>query len=291
MLNLETARVRLKDALTRAVAKLSSANVPSPRLNAETLLMFVLSADRAYLYAHPECQLHEDEVARYEDALSQRARGIPAQYITGHQEFWGLDLIVSPAVLIPRPETEHVVETVLHLAAEADLRAPKILDVGTGSGCIALALAHELRAAHVHACDVSTEGLEMARANAARLEVDARVEFRHSDLLGSYTANETFDFIVSNPPYIAERDADSVEAQVRRFEPHSALFAGETGLDVYRRLIPQAQEHLRENGWLVMEIGAGMEESIRPLLAGWNEVGTTSDLQGISRVLAARRIG
>ena len=154
--------MRLKDALTRAVAKLSTANVPSPRLNAETLLMFTLGCDRAYLYAHPEHDLSADELARYDSALSERARGIPAQYITGHQEFWGLDLIVSPAVLIPRPETEHLIETVIHLVAEGDLQAPSIVDVGTGSGAIALALAHELPHAEIHACDISSDALEIA---------------------------------------------------------------------------------------------------------------------------------
>ena len=281
--------MRLKDALTRAVAKLSTANVPSPRLNAETLLMFALGSDRAYLYAHPERNLNPDDLARYDDALSQRARGIPAQYITGHQEFWGLDLIVTPAVLIPRPETEHIIETVLHLVAEADQRAPKILDVGTGSGCIALALAHELGQAEIHACDVSPDALEIAQANAARLELDPRIQFRQSDLLGAYAPSDQFDFVVSNPPYVAERDFDSIEAQVRRFEPHRAVFGGETGFDVYKRLIPQAREHLPGDGWLVMEVGYGMEADIQAMLQGWTEIGATADLQGITRVISARK--
>jgi release factor glutamine methyltransferase len=271
------------------VAKLSTANVPSPRLNAETLLMFALGSDRAYLYAHPESELNADDLARYDDALSQRARGIPAQYITGHQEFWGLDLIVTPAVLIPRPETEHVIETVLHLATEADQRAPKILDVGTGSGCIALALAHELRQAEIYACDFSPEALEIAQANAARLEMDSRIRFRESDLLKAYAADEQFDFIVSNPPYVAERDFDSIEAQVRRFEPHGAVFGGETGFDAYRRLVPQARQHLRDGGWLVMEIGYGMEKDVHAMLQEWTEIGTTADLQGITRVISAKK--
>jgi release factor glutamine methyltransferase len=281
--------VRLKDALTRAVAKLSTANVPSPRLNAETLLMFTLASDRAYLCAHPEHDLTADELARYDSALSERARGIPAQYITGHQEFWGLDLIVSPAVLIPRPETEHLIETVIHLVAEGDLQAPSVLDVGTGSGAIALALAHELPHAEIHACDISPDALEIAEANAARLELDSRVKFQESDLLRAYAPEVMFDLIASNPPYVAERDFDSVDAQVRRFEPHVAIFGGETGFDVYRKLIPQAREHLRDGGWLVMEIGAGMEDEVRTLLNGWNEVGATADLQGITRVLSARK--
>jgi release factor glutamine methyltransferase len=281
--------VRLKDALTRAIAKLSTANVPSPRLNAETLLMFTLACDRAYLYGHAERELTANELTRYDEALSQRARGVPAQYITGHQEFWGLDLIVSPAVLIPRPETEHVVETVLHLAAENDLRSPRVVDVGTGSGCIALALASELHSADIHACDISADALEIARANGARLQLADRVRFYESDLLAAVPAELRFDFIVSNPPYVAESDAESVEAQVRKFEPRAAVFAGETGLEVYGRLIPQAHERLASGGWLVMEIGAGIEENVREVLAGWQEIGSVADLQGIARVVAARK--
>jgi release factor glutamine methyltransferase len=279
----------LKDALTRAVAKLSSANVPSPRLNAETLLMFTLGSDRAYLYAHPERELNADEATRYDEALSQRARGVPAQYITGHQEFWGLDLIVTPAVLIPRPETEHVVETALHLLSEVGLQRPRILDVGTGSGCIALALAKELPEAEVHASDVSAEALEIARANAARLQLAERIQFHQSDLLAAVPAELQFDLIVSNPPYVAEHDAESVEAQVRKFEPHNAVFGGEDGLEVYRRLVPRAEARLAHGGWLVMEIGAGMEDAVRALLSGWSDIGATADLQGIARVLAARK--
>jgi release factor glutamine methyltransferase len=281
--------VRLKDALTGGIGKLTIANVPSPRLNAETLLMFTLASDRAYLYAHPERELTTEEMTRYHEALDQRTKGVPAQYITGHQEFWGLDFIVSPAVLIPRPETEHAVETALHLVAEADLRRPRILDVGTGSGCIALALASELPRAEIHAGDISPAALEIAEANAARLEMSERVRFHESDLLAKIPPELVFDLIISNPPYVAERDADSVEAQVRRFEPHDAVFGGHTGLDVYQRLIPQARERLAPSGWLVMEIGAGMEDEVRELLRGWEEIGSVADLQAIPRVIAARK--
>ena len=281
--------MRLKDALTGGIGKLTIAHVPSPRLNAETLLMFTLASDRAYLYAHPERELTNEELTRYHEALDQRTKGVPAQYITGHQEFWGLDFIVSPAVLIPRPETEHAVETALHLLMESDLRRPRILDLGTGSGCIALALASELPSAEIHASDVSPAALEIAEANAARLEMSEHVQFHESDLLAKIPPELAFDFIISNPPYVAERDADSVEAQVRRFEPHNAVFGGEAGLDVYQRLIPQAGERLVPNGWLVVEIGAGMEDEIRGLLRGWQEIGMVADLQGIPRVIAARR--
>ena len=158
--------MQLKQALTSAIARLAAEHVPSPRLNAELLLIFTLSCDRAYLHAHPERELAGDETTRYDRALAERARGVPAQYITGHQEFWGMGLIVTPAVLIPRPETEHIVETVLELVGAEQARSTtnplRIIDVGTGSGCIALALAHELPQAEIHATDISPAALEIA---------------------------------------------------------------------------------------------------------------------------------
>ena len=157
--------MQLKQALASAVDRLEAADVGSPRMNAEVLLMFVLGVNRAYLYAHPERELTAEEEARYDEVLAQRATGMPSQYITGHQEFWGLDFVVSPAVLIPRPETEHLVEAVVELAR--DVPQPKLVDVGTGSGCVALSLAHELKNATVYAVDISATALEVARANAA----------------------------------------------------------------------------------------------------------------------------
>jgi release factor glutamine methyltransferase len=281
--------MQLKQAVDAAYELLIANDVPSPRLNAELLLMFVLGRERAYLYAHPEYQLTGEEQSRYDEVIQERARGCPTQYITGHQEFWGLDLLVSPAVLIPRPETEHVVETVLELikqmAPEAKLR---LVDVGTGSGCIALALASELPQVEVHACDVSKEALEMAQANAARLGLDQRVTFQKSDLLFVY-GGEEFDFVVSNPPYVGESEADKVQRQVREFEPKIAVFSGEEGMDIYRRLIPQAKHALKPGGWFVCEIGFSAEAKVRELLAAWSEIQVTADLQGIPRVIAARR--
>jgi release factor glutamine methyltransferase len=281
--------VQLHDALAGAVERLTAADVGSPRLNAETLLMFTLDCDRAYLYAHPERELTAEEAARYEAALAQRARGMPSQYITGHQEFWGLDLLVSPAVLIPRPETEHVVETVLELAGANRQSKLRIVDVGTGSGCIALALASEFPKAEIVASDISRDALEVARTNAARLQFAERVSFRESDLLAAFPEGDLFDFVVSNPPYVGDDEADKVQRQVREFEPRVAVFAGAEGLDIYRRLIPQAQRVLKPGGWLVMEIGYSIEGKVRELLEDWEEVRTTNDLQGIPRVVAARR--
>ena len=278
--------MRLGDVLQTAIKFLELHHVGSPRMNAEVLLMFVLGCDRAYLYAHPERELTADEQQRYQAALDERATGKPAQYITGHQEFWGMDLIVSPAVLIPRPETEHVIETMLQLAPR-DTRA-RMLDVGTGSGCIALALAKEFLHAAITACDISEPALEVARTNAARHQLEARISFHRSDLLEAFADGE-FDFVVSNPPYVSLEERDKVQREVRKFEPEIAVFGGEHGFDIYRRLVPQAQRALRPGGWLVMEIGFTQKPEIRRILTDWAEVRVVPDLQGIPRVVAARR--
>jgi release factor glutamine methyltransferase len=263
-------------------------------MNAELLLMFTLDCDRAYLYAHPEHELTGDEKTRYDAALAERTRGVPAQYITGHQEFWGMDLIVTPAVLIPRPETEHVIEAVLHLVGRTPTPAPPlhIADVGTGSGCIALALAQELPQAEIHATDISPAALELARANAARHQLESRIQFHEGDLLFGIEPgfkNNSFDFIVSNPPYVGESEVDQVQLEVRKFEPRSAVFAGATGVEVIARLIPQAHAALKPGGWLVMEIGGPIAEEVKMLLRDWHEVFTRPDLQSIPRVAQARK--
>ena len=285
--------MQLKQALTDAVRRLDGEGVGSPRMNGEMLLMFTLGCDRAYLYAHSERELTADEQSRYEDAIALRASGYPAQYITGHQEFWGLDLIVSPAVLIPRPETEHVVETALELmragAGRQPGARPKLIDVGTGSGAIALALATELPAAEIYAVDLSREALEVAKANAARLQLDDRVRFLVSDVLEGVPRDGSFDFVLSNPPYVGFNEADKVQDVVKKFEPKMAVFAGEHGLDVICRLISQASEALRPGGYLVFEIGYSMAPMVTERLAGWAGVRTVSDLAGIPRVMVARR--
>jgi release factor glutamine methyltransferase len=283
--------VTLRKGLAAAISRLTAANVPSPRLNAELLLMFTLGCDRAYLYAYPERKLSTDDQSRYDQALTEREHGVPTQYITGHQEFWGMDFLVTPAVLIPRPETEHVIETVLERVRVERAPSPadsfRILDVGTGSGCIALALAKELPSAEIHATEISTAALEIARANAARLQLEACVQFHCTDLLQGLELG-AFDFVVSNPPYVGESEEDQVQLEVRKHEPHNAVFAGATGLEVIERLIPQAHESLKPGGWLVMEISGTVAERVRGLLAEWNEVEITNDLQGIPRVASAR---
>jgi release factor glutamine methyltransferase len=282
-------------------------------MNAELLLMFILGCDRAYFHAHPERPLTARESQLYDQALSQRARGIPAQYITGHQEFWGLDFIVSPEVLIPRPETEHVVETVLQLiateSAEASAatrpieeagtsrrrnvndQAPearmKVVDVGTGSGCIAIALAKELPDAELFATDISAQALEIARANAARHQLQGRIQFCQADLLDRLEPRAV-DFVISNPPYVGESEEDQVQLEVRKYEPRNAVFAGPTGLEIIERLVPQARAVLKPGGWLVMEISGTIVNGVKRLMLAWQNVRITNDLRGIPRVISAR---
>ena len=278
--------VVLKEALTSAINRLTTAQVGSPRMNAELLLMFTIGCERAYLFAHPERELTTEEQTRYQAALDQRIRGIPAQYITGHQEFWGMDFLVTSAVLIPRPETELVIETVLKLSTESS--SSRIVDVGTGSGCIALALAKEFPHAEIQATDISAAALEIARANAARHQLDNRIHFRETDLLEGLDSG-TFDFVISNPPYVGESEADEVQLEVRKFEPRNAVFAGPTGTEVIERLIPQAHAALKPAGWLVIEISGTIADRVKGVLGEWQQVHITDDLQGIPRVVSAQK--
>ena len=201
-----------------------------------------------------------------------------------------MDLIVSPAVLIPRPETEQVIESVLDRVREAGVASRgklKIVDVGTGSGCIAIALAQELPQAEIHATEISPTALEIADANAARHQLQSRIQFRQTDLLEGMQAG-AFDFVVSNPPYVGEAEEDQVQLEVRKFEPRQAVFAGHTGMEVIERLIPQAREVLKPGGWLVIEISGTIAERVQKSLAGWTHITITNDLQGIARVASAQ---
>ena len=280
--------MRLDLAIKQGTQRLEARARGDARLDAEILMMYVLGRDKTYLYTHSELELAGGELSRYDQALQRRLAGEPVQYITGHQEFWGLDLLVTPSVLIPRPETEHAVEAALELLRTVD--CPAIVDVGTGSGCIALALASELARAKIEALDISVEALAVARKNATRLHLANRISFSQSDLLQKYCDSVlAFDMVVSNPPYVGDSELDKLQAEVREYEPHQALFGGAEGLDIYRRLIPQAARVLKPRGWLVMEIGYTQEHAVRALLDDWQEVRSVPDLQGIPRVMIARK--
>jgi release factor glutamine methyltransferase len=275
----------VRAALDAGRTRLSTGSLgPYAHRDAERLLQHVLGCDLAALLTYPERTLSTAESAHYEALLTRRLAHEPIQYITGEQEFFGLSLRVTPEVLIPRPETEHVVEAILERVPRE--RPLRIVDVGTGSGAIAIALAHALPYAELTAVDLSAAALAIAKENAARHGVAARIRCLHSDLLAA-VAGESFDAVVANPPYIA--DGEVLEPQVRDYEPHSALYAGPTGLEAYERLIPQAREVLKPGGRLVLEIGYGQRAAISRLLGKWNEVSFEVDLQNIPRVAIARR--
>jgi release factor glutamine methyltransferase len=284
----------LRVALRTGIARLEQCNVPSAPLSAELLLMHVLRRDRAWLYAHPEYELSPEEAGAYSQLVERRSRGVPTQYLTGRQEFWGLEIEVGPGVLIPRPETEHVIEVALKHLGQRRAQPLRIADVGTGSGCIAIALARELPHADIVATDISAVALEYARRNAARHEVADRIQFFETNLLDaclelSGRPRSFFDVIVSNPPYVGRKDAVDLPREVREHEPAEALFAGDQGLDIYPALVDEAARALCPNGILVVEIGYNLAEHVRSLLSAprWSDLMVTRDLAGIERVISA----
>jgi release factor glutamine methyltransferase len=304
----------IRSALRDGIAQLEREHVPSAALAAELLLMHTLERDRAWIYAHPEDELDATAREQYFSSIAKRASGVPTQHLTGHQEFWGLDFEVTPDVLIPRPETEHVIEIALEcLGIGSDASSPRrkkefrIADVGTGSGCIAIALAHELPAAQIIATDISAAALEAARRNASRHGPASRIAFIECNLLDSLhhqlqvtshtsptlSASQSphFDLIASNPPYIGRQEAATLPREVREHEPEVALFGGETGTEIYGPLIAQAVTLLKPGAILVLELGHNSAEHVSRLLDApeWTSVAITNDLAGIARVASAQR--
>jgi release factor glutamine methyltransferase len=289
--------MQLRATLRQGLQTLLAHQVPSAQLAAELLLMHVLGRDRAYLHTHAEEDVPPELLGRYAQLIAERTRGKPTQYITGHQEFWGLDFEVTPDVLIPRPETEHLVERVLDLARRQghakDARL-RFVDVGTGSGCIALALASEFPRAILFGADISRPALVVASRNAVQLNMPERVKFLESDLLTRLLEPDfagTFDFVISNPPYVGKHEVDMVQREVREFEPRLAWGGDlERGEEVYARLFPQALQALKPGGHVVVEIGYNMHDRVLALLGeGWQNVEVTPDLAGIPRVVSARK--
>jgi release factor glutamine methyltransferase len=304
----------IRSALKESMHRLRAAAVPSHTLTAELLLMHVTGRERVWLYAHHEEPLDVAQEKNFFDLIAQRMGGKPTQYLTGKQEFWGLEFEVAPGVLIPRPETEHVVEVALErfsvkrghsFARNTSLGAAsggalRIADVGTGSGCLAIALAKEFPEASVVSTDISSAALEIARRNATRHGVASRIEFHECNLLDDFLLSPLvthrlplpFDLIVSNPPYIARNESCELPREVREHEPHEALFGGALGDELYAPLIAQAGKLLCSGGIFVCEIGAGVLDRVRPLLGDasiWSAVGVTNDLASIPRVLSAQR--
>ena len=257
------------------------------RADATLLLRHVLNIPQAEIYAYRERQLSLLELRTFQSLIDERVKGKPIQYITGEQEFFGLPFRVTPDVLIPRPETEHLVEAAI--ARLQNHSAPRIVDFGTGSGCIAVALAHAMPHSEIVALDISEAALVVAWQNARQNGVAERIEFLESDLLAA-VVRERFDAVVSNPPYVALSERASLAREVREYEPALALFAGATGLEIYQRLIVEANELLASGGWLMMEIGHGQKSAIEKLLQGWEGTEFIPDLQSIPRVAVARKV-
>ncbi|HLZ12911.1 MAG TPA: peptide chain release factor N(5)-glutamine methyltransferase [Candidatus Acidoferrum sp.] len=317
-----------RSALKHGIAQLRAARIASDTLAAELLLLHATQRERTFLYSHPEAELTADEANAYQTFLDRRISGVPVQHLTRKQEFWSLTFEVTPDVLIPRPETEHLIEVALDRLALRELRAGRankndgaglaIADVGTGSGCIAVALAKELPQAQFIALDVSPAALAVAKRNAEKHAVSNSINFVASNLFDQLatvaaryivptpgamsaavnpqspvTNNQPplFDLIVSNPPYIGRREAPSLAREVRDHEPALALFGGEEGYEFYAGLIAQSAAHLKPGGLLVLELGHNSLAAVQPLLDApvWTNVGVTNDLAGIPRVISAER--
>jgi release factor glutamine methyltransferase len=271
--------VNLGAALVQGQKLLEDAGILAPRLTAEVLLAHAIGCRRSWIYAHSDEELKELWWIHYGRYLHQRLAGMPTQYITGAQEFFGRDFLVTPDVLIPRPETEHLIETALKHNVST------ILDIGTGSGCIAITLALETEAC-VTATDISAAALKIARSNSLRLT--ASVDFVQCDL-GSALHDRSFDLIVSNPPYVAEDDRPALQREVRDHEPEVALFAGPNGLEVYARLIPEAARLLKPGALLILELGAASLDPVRKMFdAKWRDIEVIPDLAQVPRVLSAK---
>lgn len=273
----------VQTALLQGTRLLEDAGIAVPRLTAEVLLSHALHCERVYLYAHPERELEDVEWIHYGRYLHERLQGKPTQYITQRQEFYGREFRVTPDVLIPRPETEHVVEVALQIALQAEPGARRILDVGTGSGALAVTLQLETGAA-AWATDISSAAAAIAAENACRL--GAPVKLVVCDLMAAI-APASMDLIVSNPPYVPITQREGLQREVRDWEPPVALFAGATGFELYGRLVADAPRVLRPGGWIVMELGFCSVDHVRHLLAGWADLRVEPDLAGIPRVIAA----
>jgi release factor glutamine methyltransferase len=282
--------MNLRDTLNDAILAFTNAGLPGPHLDAEILLAHCLKKERLFLFTHPSHELTDQEVETYRQLVDRRLSREPVAYILGVKEFWSLPLHVDNRVLIPRPETEILVEEALKLVVVGDHVPARILDVGVGSGAISIALASELKNVHIVAADISQGAIAVALSNTRRLCLEDRISFVVGDMVNPFSG--IWDMIVSNPPYIAAADFDLLPTDVRGFEPRSALLGGPTGLSFHHKLVTEGGAQLRRGGWLLMEIGAGQKRQIEGLIrmSGlYDEICFRADYNGIDRVAAARR--
>ncbi len=279
--------------LTWTTDFLREKNSDSPRLDAEVLLAHARGCQRIELYTAFEEETEEPVRTAFRDLVRRRAEGTPVAYLVGHREFFSLTFLVTPKVLIPRPETELLVVRSLDLA-KSNSEPVRIADIGTGSGVLAVCLAKHLPTCSVTAMEVSPAALEIAKQNAARHEVGARIDFVCSDLFAECLDAEEFDLIVSNPPYVASSEMPELDAGVRDHEPHLALDGGEQGTEIIERLVPQAAEHLKPEGWLLIEVSPTNAARVEQLLAAESSLKgheTILDLAGLPRIVQAQRQG
>ena len=290
--------MNIASLITESSASLLNGGVAEPRLTAGVLLGHVIGRDRTYLFAHPEEIVSPEQAVEYKSIVERRIAGEPLQYITGHQEFYGLDFVVTPAVLIPRPETELIIDQLLKLSASSTAAEPRggqalMMDIGTGSGCIAVTVAVKLRWARVMAVDISKAAIDVAKTNAKNHGVDSRIEFIQSDLFAALTNQQPSpkaDFILSNPPYISLDEKENTQREVRDHEPHTALFVAGDGLEFYRRLFTESKPFLKSDGRLICEIGIHQLPQIESIAHsnGWTLEEINHDLQDIPRTLTLR---
>jgi len=281
------------EALNWATDYLREHRIEHPRLNAELLLAHSMGLSKEQLYIRLHDLMEKEKEERWEAFVRRRASGEPLQYILGRQEFWSIDLKVDPRVLIPRPETEHLVEEALAILTKiSSQKIPSVLELGTGSGAIAIALTKELPGLYMTATDLSIEALEVARENAKRAGVSHPIGFVRGDLLSPFRQGEVFDLILSNPPYLSEAEIESLSREIREYEPMMALLGGRDGLEFYKRVIPQIPSYLKKGGWLLLEVGHTQARRVFELIeqvSSFGELGTVRDLAGIERVVKAKR--
>jgi release factor glutamine methyltransferase len=278
------------DILNESTKVLETAEISSARLDAEVLLAFYLGCDRLEFLKNPEMILNETQLIEFRVLIARRLRWEPVAYITGRKEFWTFSLEINKDVLIPRPDTEIIVEEALDICRKIYSAETKILDIGTGSGAIALALAKDISNAKMTATDISTAALVLAKKNARSLSLDNKINFLQGDLFEPI--EDCFDIIVCNPPYIAENEYKTLPPGVKDYEPEIALLAGKKGTEFYEKLIYQAADYLQKNGWLLLEIGAKQEKAVRGLMEEtgfYDSIAMRRDYAGLPRVVRTRR--
>jgi release factor glutamine methyltransferase len=280
----------VRSALSQSADELEKAGIPSARLDAEVLLSFVLGYDRLEFYKNPTTPVGETKLAEFRKVITRRLRFEPVAYITGEKEFWTFTLKVNKEVLIPRPDTEVIVEEALNICRRAIYDKPRILDIGTGSGAIALALAKEIPGSSIVATDISASALGVAADNARNLGFSGQIDFRQGNLFEPVEG--LFDIIISNPPYIAAAEYEKLPAGVKDYEPREALLAGGRGTEFYEELVSRACNYLNDSGWLLLEIGATQEPAVGPMIEQarmYDSIGLREDYAGNPRVIRARR--